>query len=236
MTDAATPRRRPAARPPRVDRPARRDPRLHARRAVQAHPGRRPAQGRARPAALRPRARGAQIERLERLAHEADLDPEFAREVPDLHHLGSHPASREASETGPDPDHTPQGDNDMAMKIRLARGGSKKRPHYSIVAADSRMPRDGRFIEKLGTYDPLLPKDNEDRVKIERRARPVLARPGRAADRPRRALAREPPASSPRRSAANPKKAEPGKKSKSAPPSAPRRPRREGRGRGGRRA
>jgi len=54
----------------------------------------------------------------------------------------------------------------MAMKIRLARGGSKKRPHYAIVAADSRMPRDGRFIEKLGTYSPLLPKDSEDRVKM----------------------------------------------------------------------
>ena len=52
----------------------------------------------------------------------------------------------------------------MAMKIRLARGGSKKRPHYSIVAADSRMARDGRFIEKLGTYNPLLPKDSEARV------------------------------------------------------------------------
>ena len=55
----------------------------------------------------------------------------------------------------------------MAIKIRLARGGSKKRPHYSIVAADSRMPRDGRFIEKLGTYNPLLPKDSEDRVKMD---------------------------------------------------------------------
>lgn len=54
----------------------------------------------------------------------------------------------------------------MAMKIRLARGGSKKRPHYAIVACDSRMPRDGRFLEKLGTYSPLLPKDSEDRVKI----------------------------------------------------------------------
>ncbi len=54
----------------------------------------------------------------------------------------------------------------MAMKIRLARGGSKKRPFYRIVAADSRMPRDGRFIEKLGTYNPLLPKDSEDRVKM----------------------------------------------------------------------
>ncbi|MFO7804125.1 MAG: 30S ribosomal protein S16 [Paracoccaceae bacterium] len=55
----------------------------------------------------------------------------------------------------------------MAMKIRLARGGSKKRPYYSIVAADSRMPRDGRFKEKLGTYNPLLAKDSEDRVKMD---------------------------------------------------------------------
>lgn len=55
----------------------------------------------------------------------------------------------------------------MAMKIRLARGGSKKRPFYRVVAADSRMPRDGRFIEKLGTYNPLLAKDNEERVKLD---------------------------------------------------------------------
>ncbi|MBK0400724.1 30S ribosomal protein S16 [Limibaculum sp. M0105] len=55
----------------------------------------------------------------------------------------------------------------MAMKIRLARGGSKKRPFYRIVAADSRMPRDGRFVEKLGTYNPLLPKDSEERVKMD---------------------------------------------------------------------
>ena len=54
----------------------------------------------------------------------------------------------------------------MAMKIRLARGGSKKRPFFRIVATDSRMPRDGRFIEKLGTYNPLLPKDNDDRVSL----------------------------------------------------------------------
>ena len=54
----------------------------------------------------------------------------------------------------------------MAMKIRLARAGSKKRPFYRIVAADSRMPRDGRFIEKLGIYNPLLPKDSEERVKM----------------------------------------------------------------------
>ena len=54
----------------------------------------------------------------------------------------------------------------MSMKIRLARGGSKKRPHYAIVATDSRMPRDGRFLEKLGTYNPLLAKDSEERVKM----------------------------------------------------------------------
>ncbi|MBN8292669.1 30S ribosomal protein S16 [Rhodobacter sp. NTK016B] len=55
----------------------------------------------------------------------------------------------------------------MATKIRLARGGSKKRPFYAIVVADSRMPRDGRFLEKVGTYNPLLPKDSEDRVKMD---------------------------------------------------------------------
>ena len=55
----------------------------------------------------------------------------------------------------------------MALKIRLARGGSKKRPFYRIVVADSRMPRDGRFIEKVGTYNPLLPKDSEERVKMD---------------------------------------------------------------------
>ena len=55
----------------------------------------------------------------------------------------------------------------MAIKIRLTRGGSKKRPFYRVVAADSRMPRDGRFIEKLGTYNPLLPKDNPERIKID---------------------------------------------------------------------
>jgi small subunit ribosomal protein S16 len=55
----------------------------------------------------------------------------------------------------------------MAMKIRLARGGSKKRPFYRIVAADSRAPRDGRFVEKLGIYNPLLPKDSEERVKMD---------------------------------------------------------------------
>ncbi|MEM0985020.1 MAG: 30S ribosomal protein S16 [Pseudomonadota bacterium] len=55
----------------------------------------------------------------------------------------------------------------MALKIRLARGGSKKRPFYRVVIADSRSPRDGRFIDKIGTYDPRLPKDSEQRVQID---------------------------------------------------------------------
>jgi small subunit ribosomal protein S16 len=52
----------------------------------------------------------------------------------------------------------------MALKIRLARGGAKKRPFYSIVVADSRSPRDGRFIEKLGTYNPMLDKGHAQRL------------------------------------------------------------------------
>jgi small subunit ribosomal protein S16 len=55
----------------------------------------------------------------------------------------------------------------MSLKIRLTRGGSKKRPFYSVVVADSRAPRDGRFIEKIGTYNPNLPKEGGNRVKID---------------------------------------------------------------------
>ncbi len=54
----------------------------------------------------------------------------------------------------------------MATKIRLARGGAKKRPFYRIVVADERSPRDGRFIERLGTYNPMLPKDSAERVQF----------------------------------------------------------------------
>ena len=78
----------------------------------------------------------------------------------------------------------------MALKIRLARGGAKKRPFYSIVVADSRSPRDGRFIEKLGTYNPMLDKGHAERAGAEGRAHRALARARRAADRPRRALPR----------------------------------------------
>jgi len=55
----------------------------------------------------------------------------------------------------------------MALKIRLARGGAKKRPFYSIVVADARSPRDGRFIEKLGTYNPMLERTHADRVTLK---------------------------------------------------------------------
>jgi small subunit ribosomal protein S16 len=55
----------------------------------------------------------------------------------------------------------------MALRIRLARGGTKKRPHYNIVISDSRSPRDGRFIKKIGFYNPLLPSDHADRIKLD---------------------------------------------------------------------
>jgi small subunit ribosomal protein S16 len=55
----------------------------------------------------------------------------------------------------------------MSLKIRLARGGAKKRPYYSIVVADSRSPRDGRFIERVGTYNPMLDRGHADRVTLK---------------------------------------------------------------------
>ncbi|OYX43034.1 MAG: 30S ribosomal protein S16 [Rhodobacterales bacterium 32-67-9] len=101
----------------------------------------------------------------------------------------------------------------MAMKIRLARGGSKKRPFYSIVAADSRMPRDGRFIEKLGTYNPLLPKDSEDRVKMNvERVQHWIAQGAQPTDRIARML--EAAGVKEKATRANMKKAEPGDKAK----------------------
>ena len=54
----------------------------------------------------------------------------------------------------------------MGLKIRLARAGAKKRPYYHIVIADSRSPRDGRFIERVGSYNPMLPAEHEDRVRL----------------------------------------------------------------------
>src|SRR5581483_12474973 len=55
----------------------------------------------------------------------------------------------------------------MSLKIRMTRGGAKKRPYYSIVVADSRSPRDGRFIEKIGAYNPMLPAEHPDRVRLK---------------------------------------------------------------------
>jgi small subunit ribosomal protein S16 len=99
----------------------------------------------------------------------------------------------------------------MAIKIRLARGGSKKRPYYSIVAADSRKPRDGRFIEKLGTYNPLLPKDSEDRVKMDvEKVREWISKGAQPSDRVARFL--EAAGAMEKTERANPKKAEPGQK------------------------
>lgn len=99
----------------------------------------------------------------------------------------------------------------MAMKIRLSRGGSKKRPYYSIVAADSRMPRDGRFMEKLGTYNPLLPKDSEDRVKMDmERVQYWLSKGAQPTDRIARMLEAAGVRDKTERN--NPNKAKPGKK------------------------
>ncbi|EEX09788.1 30S ribosomal protein S16 [Ruegeria lacuscaerulensis ITI-1157] len=99
----------------------------------------------------------------------------------------------------------------MAMKIRLARGGSKKRPFYRIVAADSRMPRDGRFIEKLGTYNPLLPKDSEERVKMNmERIQYWLDQGAQPTDRIARML--EAAGAKEKAERNNPKKGTPGKK------------------------
>ncbi|MFT3688028.1 30S ribosomal protein S16 [Paenirhodobacter sp.] len=101
----------------------------------------------------------------------------------------------------------------MAMKIRLARGGSKKRPHYAIVASDSRMPRDGRFLEKLGTYNPLLAKDSEDRVKMDmERVQYWLGQGAQPTDRVARFL--EAAGVTTKTERANLKKGEPGDKAK----------------------
>jgi small subunit ribosomal protein S16 len=101
----------------------------------------------------------------------------------------------------------------MAMKIRLSRGGSKKRPFYRIVAADSRMPRDGRYIEKLGTYDPLLAKDREDRVRMDvERIQYWIGQGAQPTDRVARML--ETAGVIEKKERANLKKGEPGKKAK----------------------
>jgi len=97
--------------------------------------------------------------------------------------------------------------------VRLSRGGSKKRPCYRIVVADARSPRDGRFIEKIGTYNPLLAKDSDERIKLDGdRAKHWLGVGAQPTDRVARFL----DAAGIRERAArnNPKKAEPGEKAK----------------------
>ena len=77
----------------------------------------------------------------------------------------------------------------MSLRIRLSRGGAKKRPYYRIVVADSRSPRDGRFIERIGTYNPMLAKDSEDRVKLdEERVKHWIGQGAKPSDRVARFL------------------------------------------------
>ena len=98
----------------------------------------------------------------------------------------------------------------MSLKIRLARAGSKKRPYYHIVIADVRSPRDGRFIETVGSWNPLLPKDGE-RVKLDAdRIKHWLGHGALPTDRVLRFL--DEAGISKRDARTNPKKAEPGKK------------------------
>ncbi len=100
----------------------------------------------------------------------------------------------------------------MAIKIRLSRGGSKKRPYYHVVVADVRAPRDGRFIERIGSYNPMLPKDSEDRIKLDKeRVEHWLSVGAQPTDRVHRFLDAE--GLLKREARNNPKKAEPGKKS-----------------------
>lgn len=101
----------------------------------------------------------------------------------------------------------------MALKIRLARGGSKKRPYYHIVVADARAPRDGRYVERIGSYNPMLPKETGERVKLDvERAKYWLENGGVATDRVARFL--DDAGLMKREARNNPKKAEPGQKAK----------------------
>ena len=101
----------------------------------------------------------------------------------------------------------------MATSIRLSRGGSKKRPYYKIVVADSRSPRDGKFIERIGSYNPLLAKDNPERVKLDaERAKHWLSVGAQPSDRVARFL--DVAGVQERSPRSNPNKAVPGQKAK----------------------
>jgi small subunit ribosomal protein S16 len=99
------------------------------------------------------------------------------------------------------------------LKIRLARGGAKKRPYYSIVVADSHSPRDGRFIEKVGAYNPLLKKDDPNRITLKvERIQEWLKKGAQPTDRVARELSKQGLAQW--QASNNPKKGEPGQKAK----------------------
>ena len=99
----------------------------------------------------------------------------------------------------------------MSLKIRLSRGGAKKRPFYRIVVADSRMPRDGRFVERLGTFDPLKAKDAADRVVLDQeKAKAWIAKGAQPSDRVMRLL--DGLGIAKREAGNNPEKAKPKKK------------------------
>jgi small subunit ribosomal protein S16 len=118
----------------------------------------------------------------------------------------------------------------MSLKIRLARAGTKKRPYYHIVIADSRSPRDGRFIERIGHFNPLLPKEKTERLKLDLdKVKAWLAKGALPTDRVLRFLDEAGVMKRPARN--NPEKAKPKKKAQeraaaaakaaSAPPAAP---------------
>jgi small subunit ribosomal protein S16 len=99
----------------------------------------------------------------------------------------------------------------MSLKIRLARAGAKKRPYYRIVVAESKSPRDGRYIEKIGTFDPLLPKDHAERVRLDKeRAQHWLSHGAQPTDRVLRFL--DAAGIRKRDARSNPQKGQPGKK------------------------
>ena len=101
----------------------------------------------------------------------------------------------------------------MSLKIRLTRGGAKKRPYYRIVVADARSPRDGRFIEKIGSYDPMKAKDSDERVVLDvEKAKSWLAKGAQPTDRVLRFL--DAAGVSKRAARNNPNKAVPGEKAK----------------------
>ena len=107
----------------------------------------------------------------------------------------------------------------MSLKIRLSRAGAKKRPFYRIVVADARMPRDGRFVEKIGTFDPLKAKDAADRLVLDpEKAKGWLAKGAQPTDRVLRLL--DSLGLAKREAHNNPEKAKPKKKAQERPAAA----------------